>query len=538
MKRGLGIGVCVLVFLGSGAVADEDSDQIARLEYWQQTPLDLSRADVNEIALLPGMDPELAAAVVGLRGLGELSSVDDLTRIPGIDAIAVEVLRPYVQLGSGVVDFGARWRLVAQGRGQQGPRWRQDLHSRSGPVAIDIMASDSSRELRRGAVVLESRDSRLAGGFLVLADGPVGILRIAPSRSRLAPAPRPRSPAVRARTDSGMDAGWVGVAAARADRGLIFLGRGPAGQTVGALSVRGDFGPLRLGVATRAGDGPLGLSVYLLREERRFAVWSGLVVEGDARGTALSARAKGQGWQAGLDASTTDGALTRGTDAVTGHRLDRSHQVMQLHGRVRGSGWSAGTIWRQLRRGRLGSVVPSTAVEFDASWRPQARTGPDHVRLQLRAAPTMRATLSARFPFGPHRFRVRFSKDEGSELVGGEYLRGFRRSEFRLAFAGVDGMGSRVWMLSRPGTGVYPVWLRPQEVLGATGFRWGGEAASVGVWIWGRTGASRDPDGGLGIACSLGAGKVVRRLQGFEATGSADRGAAVARDPRIRRPDP
>ncbi len=539
MIGGVGTTVFLLVLLASSASADEDAELIARLGYWQQTPLDLSRADQTEIALLPGMDPELAEAVVGLRGLGELAILEDLTRIPGIDTATVEGLRPYVRLGPGHVDLGARWRLVAQRRGLLGSRWRQDLRARSGSVVVDLVVVDSSREFRRGAASLEKQHVHLTAGFLVLADGPAGILRIAPSRSRLAPAARPRAPAVRARTDSGPDAGWVGVAAAYGEQGLLFLGRAPDGRGTSALAFRAGFGPLSVGTAVRVGDGPVGISAFLMREERRFAAWGGIVAEGSARGMVLSGRAKGQGWQAGLDASTTDGALTRGIDAVSGHRLDRPHRVMQLHGRVRGSGWSGGAIWRQLHRGRLPEILPVSTVEFDLLWRPQALLGPDQVRLRLRAAPTMRITVSARFPFGAHQFRLRFSRDGGqdggSELVGVEYLRGFRHSELRLAAAAVEGAGSRVWMLSRPGTGVYPVWLRPTELLGAAGLRWKTGVGSVGIWMWGLAGASRERDGGLGMSWTLRAGKMVRRLQGSP-MGSADPRTAVPRDPRTRRP--
>jgi len=541
MKPGVGIVVVLLALVASSSSGDEDTEQIARLEYWQQTPLDLFRADQTEIALLPGMDPELAAAVAGLRDLGELTILEDLTRIPGIDAPTVDGLRPYVRLGSGHVAMGARWRLVAQRRGELKTGWRQDLRARSGPLVVDLVAVDSSREFRRGAAGLEHAGFHLTAGFLVLVDGPAGILRITPSRSRLAPAARPRSPAVRARTDSGVDPGWMGVAAAYGERGLLFVGSGPDGRGASALALRTDFGPLSFGAAARVGGGPSGISAFLMREERRFAGWGAFVAEGSSRGMVLAGRAKGQGWQVGIDASTTDGALTRGTDPVTGHRLDRSHRAMQLHGRVRGNGWSGGAIWRQLHRGRLGELRPVSAVEFDLLWRPQAVVGPDQVRLRLRAEPTMRVTVNARFPFGANRIRLRFSRDGGegggSELVGFEYLRGSRRIELRLAAAAVEGAGSRVWMLSRPGTGVYPVWLRPTELLGAAGMRWQASTGSVGIWIWGLAGASRSPDGGLGVSWTLRAGKMVRRLQG-NSTASADPRTAVSRDSRTRRPDP
>ena len=80
MKPGMGIVVVLLALVASSSSGDEDAEQIARLGYWQQTPLDLFRADQTEIALLPGMDPELAAAVAGLRELGELTILEDLTR--------------------------------------------------------------------------------------------------------------------------------------------------------------------------------------------------------------------------------------------------------------------------------------------------------------------------------------------------------------------------------------------------------------------------------------------------------------------------
>jgi hypothetical protein len=76
---------------------EEDYDRFLNLlDTALRQPVNLLTADRSEIAALPWMSPWLADSIVVLREQGALTSVDDLTRIEGVDTRLVELLRPLV----------------------------------------------------------------------------------------------------------------------------------------------------------------------------------------------------------------------------------------------------------------------------------------------------------------------------------------------------------------------------------------------------------------------------------------------------------
>jgi hypothetical protein len=298
--------------------------------------------------------------------------------------------------------------------------------------------------------------------------------------------------------------------------GYLFVGRDPAGRRVGGGAIQVRSGELTGGLSLRGGGGPWGIGGFLLKDARRSAAWAGLAAERGGRSGLLALRVAGRRWRLGLEASATEGALTYGSDPVTGHRLDRPHRALQLHGRLAGTDWSAGLMGRESRRGGAFSGTGDAMLEMNLVWRPRSRPGPDRLELRLRATPVRRATLVARFRPGPSEIRLRFSRQSdgvaASELAGFDFFRNYARTRVGLAVVAVDGTGSRVWMLRRPGTGIYPVWLRPAEFMGAVAAELVTGSFHCGIWSWYRVGPARIPDSGIGLACRFSAGRLVQRL--------------------------
>lgn len=505
----------VAVPRGSTA-AEADDARLQRLSYWQESPLDLRRADAADIALLPGLDPDLAEGVVGLREAGALHRLEDLLRVPGLGPAELDALQPYVRLGGAAPAAGAELDLAVQRRRSDGPRWRQATHAVAGGIDLEFVILRSPRPVRRGAARLALGDRvTLSGGDLVLS-GPAEVFAALDSRSRVAPAARPRAAQVRARTDSGEQPGWTGVALGQDGRGFAFVGRGPAGRTAGGLALGGRHEGLRFGLALRAGDGLSAAGGFVSHGAGRAVSWVEFLAEPRARAGRFGVRLAGQGWRFGFDGSAADGAMSRGSDPVTGDRLDRAHEVLQVHGRLRQADWSAGFLAREMRRGPEPRVSRVATLDLDLVWRPRSRPGPERLDLALRAAPARRLTLVAHFRSGSAFLRARFSREsdgeESAEIFGVDLERTLPAGRVILAAATVDGDGSRVWTVRRPGTGIYPVWLRPAESLGASGVELQGARLRMGVWAWIRGGGSRAPETGLGLTCGLRAGRLVRRL--------------------------
>ena len=98
-----GVGESALVVRSVRAVAggekqagrDGATDKPAVL----RAPVDVNRADPEDLRRLPGIGPVLAARIVGTRGVRPFRSVEDLRRVPGIGPKTLGRLRPFVVVG-------------------------------------------------------------------------------------------------------------------------------------------------------------------------------------------------------------------------------------------------------------------------------------------------------------------------------------------------------------------------------------------------------------------------------------------------------
>jgi hypothetical protein len=508
--------VLVLAFAPSAASAEVEG-RLERLVDWQEDPLDLVEADAPDLAMLPGMDADLAEAVVGLREAGRLGAVDDLAQVPGIGVAGVEALRPYVRVGSPAGPRGLDWSTEAQRRESAATVVRHRFAFLASGVSAVGVVPDGSPRAARAAVRVGRDDVALRVGHLRAASAG-GLFDFRPGRSRVAAASRPRAAAVNARTDSSADAGWVGVALSRPGA-LLLAGRAPDGEPAGGAAFDLGFGDTRTQLATRIERGAWAASADVVHGG---SAWLGITAEPGVRSARAGLRLRGTGWRAGVDASTTDGGLRAGSDPVTGHRLDRRHHVLQLHGRLRATGFDLAGLWRELARG---DAAATSTVEFETTWRATGSPVFDRLVARVRVSPQRRLTLEAAHRSGASSWRLRFTREVGevsrSELIGAEWKVRRGRHELRLTVVGVDGSASRSWMFSRPHTGIQPVWLRPPGLLGGAAWGLGGAALRIGAWAWLRADAGRRPAPGFGIFCAIRAGELVRRLQGPVGTKAA-----------------
>ena len=61
--------------------------------------VDVRTAPVGEIEALPGVGPVLAARIVAVRERAPFTSLEDLTRVPGVGATTIERLRRFARCG-------------------------------------------------------------------------------------------------------------------------------------------------------------------------------------------------------------------------------------------------------------------------------------------------------------------------------------------------------------------------------------------------------------------------------------------------------
>jgi hypothetical protein len=157
-------------------------------------------------------------------------------------------------------------------------------------------------------------------------------------------------------------------------------------------------------------------------------------------------------------------------------------------------------------------------LEFEFQARRKTPVALDRLDIRIRAAPSRRITIGARAPGAGGEWTIRFSHEtagaRASEIAGVSFL--WRRSpaEGTITLAGAQGEGSRLWMLRRPGTGIYPVWVRPPGFLAALGGGLRGARGRCGIWAWLRAEASGAREVGIGLFLALRQGRLVQRLQG------------------------
>lgn len=77
--------------------------------------LDPNRATAEELALLPGIGPARAVAIVAARAQGRFRQLEDLERVNGIGPRTVETLRSWLQIEQVVADSYPTRPSSAQG---------------------------------------------------------------------------------------------------------------------------------------------------------------------------------------------------------------------------------------------------------------------------------------------------------------------------------------------------------------------------------------------------------------------------------------
>ena len=92
----IAVGAVSLFLHDRPALSQPSSAQPAEPGAVFNSPLDLNAATPEQIALLPGIGPKLAEAIVQARTAGHFQSVDDLARVPGIGPNRLEAMRPFI----------------------------------------------------------------------------------------------------------------------------------------------------------------------------------------------------------------------------------------------------------------------------------------------------------------------------------------------------------------------------------------------------------------------------------------------------------
>lgn len=86
----------VEAFLTEGDVDDEDVDEVDRLTYLSENPLDLNEAGFNELQQIPGISLLLAYRIISARALERFRSAAELLAIEGFDDHLYRSILPFV----------------------------------------------------------------------------------------------------------------------------------------------------------------------------------------------------------------------------------------------------------------------------------------------------------------------------------------------------------------------------------------------------------------------------------------------------------
>ncbi len=92
-------GAAISISLAGGEVKISDMPAIRRLALG--LPVDLNRASVEELSLIPGIGERMAIEIVQRRRkIGKFTVLSDLTSVPGIKEKKLNSLRKYLTIGS------------------------------------------------------------------------------------------------------------------------------------------------------------------------------------------------------------------------------------------------------------------------------------------------------------------------------------------------------------------------------------------------------------------------------------------------------
>jgi hypothetical protein len=95
-RQELGEMLDLMVSFGASA-SDDQFRQIQRYLGRRYGKVNVNLAPADELQLVLDVTPEVAQAIIDYRSTTRLTSADDLTKVPGLDASKVEALEPHLQ---------------------------------------------------------------------------------------------------------------------------------------------------------------------------------------------------------------------------------------------------------------------------------------------------------------------------------------------------------------------------------------------------------------------------------------------------------
>lgn len=529
--RAAGVVGLVLLLVAASASAQEDDPQVQeQWARWLEDPLDLGQASANEIALLPWVDHDQAALIEGLAREGALRRLDDLARVPGLDAETIAALEPFVDLrrdasrpGGWVWEWrqdetiepaggaGFRRTLRAQGRGVEAAlRWR------------DGRAVRGWGRLRRGGWALAAGSLRGRPATDLLRTDPTARSRTAPLSSRLhAGAP------------------WVGSLSSAAPSRAVALSReGSLVRGAAFLRWSQDGPPSAWGqLGVKRDSLAWGLAASLSERIEGAAWWrrrlGAFLLRTEAAGGANAWRSAAatlwtpDRWRVGLACTHAFQAHGGGRDPISRLTLDREHRSWQLSVRRRWRRATVTALARRILRGdpadrekrlrlRLwlrADLTPPAVDDTGSRWRLFARLGRDREAPEraVEADVETQVRLELRRQHRGLRERVvvaRRGRAGAESRALTVQLDGTTTWRWRVVYAAAEGERSHPWAAGLPHAGLFLRWLGPGDnltLLGVGrrhgGLRWGTWIASV----WTDRGAP-SWEGGASLRWSGGSG--------------------------------
>ncbi len=300
------------------AAQSDDEDAVSE----EVEPVPVNSASIGDLLALPGMDEDLARAILAVRdSLGGLSGFDELTRHPAITAARLMPLRELLLIEPerrtpAQWDAQATLRSVSSGEPRAEFRSAYRSTGRTAAVRIRRQAPENpeitfraSARIRGGVRVLGG-DLTPAAGLGLLA----GVSNRPPPRGVPAPAGAPSAlpPPAGGRILRGVQLEGAG---------LFSFGHHAVGGWSTDSGRSGSAQILRLNPS--AASGAPGVSPALIRHDGRF--WSGIVAAGARSGTEWmleSARDPDGRWRHAVIAVTVGPAPVRVGLSVTGGAPD------------------------------------------------------------------------------------------------------------------------------------------------------------------------------------------------------------------------